>query len=63
MLKIGYGFTMRKNSIIAVRDNAQLRIGCKVFINRNTIIMARRNITIGNGVTIGPNVILWLAGI
>lgn len=34
MLKIGYGFTMRKNSIIAVRDNAQLRIGCKVFIKR-----------------------------
>lgn len=59
MLKIGYGFTMRKNSIIAVRDNAQLRIGCKVFINRNTIIMARRNITIGNGVTIGPNVCIY----
>lgn len=55
MLKIGYGFTMRKNSIIAVRDNAQLRIGCKVFI----IIMARRNITIGNGVTIGPNVCIY----
>ena len=59
MLKIGYGFTMRKNSIIAVRDNAQLRIGCKVFINRNVIIMARRNITIGNGVTIGPNVCIY----
>ena len=59
MLKIGYGFTMRKNSIIAVRDNAQLHIGRKVFINRNTIIMARRSITIGNEVTIGPNVCIY----
>lgn len=58
MLKIGYGFTMRKNSIIAVRDNAQLRIGYKVFINRNTIIMARQNITIGEHCVIASGVIV-----
>lgn len=58
-LRIESGFTMSKNSIIAVRDNAQLLIGCRVFVNRNTIIVARQSITIGMGVTIGPNVCIY----
>lgn len=58
-LVIGTGFSMRKNSVVAVRDNATLSIGNGVFINRNTIITAVKNIIIGNRVTIGPNVCIY----
>lgn len=59
IVKIGSSFSMRKNSVIAARDNATLSIGQSVFINRNTIIMAMKHITIGNRVTIGPNVCIY----
>lgn len=59
ILQVGAGFSIRKNAIIAVRDNATLIIGSGVFVNRNTIILSRQNITIGNRVTIGPNVCIY----
>lgn len=58
-ISIGSGFSMRKNSLVAVRENASITIGNGVFINRNTIIVARNAITIGNHVTIGPNVCIY----
>ena len=58
-LMIGYGFTMRQNAVLAIRDNAMLSIGSGVFINRNTIIVARKKIIIADGVTIGPNVCIY----
>lgn len=59
ILNIGTAFTMRRNSIIAVRDKAQLHIGDRVFLNRNTIITSRKYIYIGDNVTIGPNVCIY----
>ncbi|MGR5577809.1 acyltransferase [Bacteroides thetaiotaomicron] len=58
-LRIGSGFSMRQNVTLAVRDNSIFSIGSGVFINRNTIIMARKSITIADGVTIGPNVCIY----
>lgn len=58
-LRIGHSLSCRKNVVIAVRKNASLIIGDKVFINRNTIITSRKYIAIGNGVTIGPNVCIY----
>lgn len=58
-LQIGRGLHVRKNAILAVREGAELTIGDGVFINRNTIIMARKSISIGMGVTIGPNVCIY----
>lgn len=59
LLEICRGLHTRKNSILAVRDGAELRIGNGVFINRNTIIIARKSIVIQDGVTIGPNVCIY----
>ena len=59
IVQIGSSFSMRKNSVIAARDNATLFIGQSVFINRNTIFIAMKSITIGNRVTIGPNVCIY----
>lgn len=58
-LQIGRGLHARKNAVLAVREGAELTIGDGVFINRNTIIMARKSISIGKGVTIGPNVCIY----
>lgn len=59
LLQIGRGLHVRKNAILAVRDNAKLQIGKNVFINRNTIVMSRQSIVIESGVTIGPNVCIY----
>lgn len=59
LFKIGRGLRVRKNTIIATRNNARLIIGNNVFINRNTIITARKSIIIGDNVTIGPNVAIY----
>lgn len=59
LLKMGKGLHIRKNSVMAVRDNAELVIGNSVFINRNTIITARKSIVICDNVTIGPNVTIY----
>ena len=53
------GLQMRDGSVLTVRQGAHLIIGKSVFINRNTIIAARKSITIGNCVTIGPNVCIY----
>ena len=59
MLVINKGVRVRKNTSIAVRDKASLRIGNNVFINRNCIITARKGVTIEENVTIGPNVSIY----
>ena len=58
-LNVGSSFSMRKNVLLAVRNNAKLSIGSGVFINKNTIITARQCIIIGDGETIGPNVCIY----
>lgn len=56
---VGKGLHTRAGVVLSVRDNASLKIGNGVFINRNTIISARKSITIEDGVTIGPNVCIY----
>lgn len=58
-LKIGRGVYTRKYSLLSCLDNAILDIGDGVFINRNTIITAKKSIVIGKGVTIGPNTCIY----
>ena len=58
-LTIGRGLHTRKHVLLAVRDKAKLIIGNNVFINRNSIIVARTSIVLSDGVTIGPNVCIF----
>lgn len=46
------------NSLISVKCG-DLFIGDGVYINRNTMIVCRKKITIGEGTTIGPNVCIY----
>ena len=58
-LRIGRGVHTLKNALLSSLDNAILDIGDGVFINRNTIITAKKSIVIGKGVTIGPNTCIY----
>lgn len=40
-------------------NGAHLNFNGRIFVNRNTIIVCRDSITIDNGVTIGPNVVIY----
>lgn len=59
IVSLGKGIHTRPYSSIAVREKAELTIGRNVFVNRNTIIACRKNISIGNNVTIGPNCCIY----
>lgn len=59
LLVIGRGLHTRKGCLLAVRQNAKLKIGNNCFINRNTCIVARKSVVIGDCVTIGPNVCIY----
>ncbi len=50
---------MKHNSLIATNNNGILEIGNACFINCNTIIASLGKITIGNNVSIGPNVCIY----
>lgn len=47
-----------KGSMISAK-NGNLTIGKHVYINRNTMIVCRYKIDIGQGTTIGPNVVIY----
>lgn len=53
-LSVSNGVWISKGSFVGVRDGASLSIGRRVFINRNTMLVAHQNISIGSNVTIGP---------
>ena len=57
-LTIGKKFIMRDNSILGVRNKATIKIGNKVFINRNCYIVSHDCIMIGDNVSIGPNTVI-----
>lgn len=48
----------QKNVLLSAKDGGKLTCG-KMFINRNSMIVCRDSITIGDGTTIGPNVVIY----
>lgn len=47
-----------KNVLISAKDGGELTCG-NLYINRNSMIVCRENISIGDGTTIGPNVVIY----
>lgn len=48
-----------KNVLLSARNRGQLHFCGNAFVNRNSMIVCRKEITIGKGVTIGPNVLIY----
>lgn len=46
------------NVLISVKDGGKLTCG-KIYVNRNSMIVCREQIYIGDGTTIGPNVVIY----
>ena len=57
-LNIGKNFSCRRNVLIRV-TNGNLSIGKRVFINNNSSITCRKNISIGNNCIIGEGVRIY----
>ena len=49
----------RPNVYLACKKNAAISIGDNVFINRNSVIICHKEITIGDDTMIGPNVCIF----
>jgi len=58
-LRIGTLTTIEKNCLLAARGDAKIDIGKKVYINRNSILVAHEAIVLKDGVTIGPNCCIY----
>lgn len=58
-LDIKGSVTVESGSFVGVRKEGELVIGKSVYINRNCNIVARDNITISDGVTIGPGTCIY----
>lgn len=57
--EIGKGLHMKTNAYIAIVDGGVLKIGERVSINRNTVVVCHARITIGDCCTIAPNVAIY----
>lgn len=58
-LTMGKRCIMENGSVIGLRNEGRLIIGNELYLNRNTIIICHKCITIGNGVTIGPGCYIY----
>lgn len=58
-LHVGNGVQTERGVFLASRRGATMQLGSKVYINRNSCIVAKNAITIGNAVDIGPNVCIY----
>ena len=45
--------------LISSRNSGKLKIGNRVYLNRNTMIVCRDSVEIGSGTTVGPNVMIY----
>ena len=45
--------------MISSRNSGKLKIGNRVYLNRNTMIVCRDSVEIGSGTTVGPNVMIY----
>ena len=48
-----------KNVLFSARNKGKLHFLGRAFVNRNSMIVCRSEITIGKGVTIGQNVVIY----
>ena len=48
-----------KNVLLSARNGGKLHFAGRAYVNRNSMIVCRKEITIGKGVTIGPNVVIY----
>ncbi|MDO4748247.1 MAG: acyltransferase [Eubacteriales bacterium] len=58
-LELGKNFSTQRGVLLGVRQDAVLHIGNGVGINRNTCIVAREKIWIGDNVIIAPGVCIY----
>lgn len=58
-MSIGNGIITERGVFLASRAGAELHLGAKVYINRNTCIVAKESIKIGDYTAIGPNVCIF----
>lgn len=58
-LEYGKNFILRSGSKIRVRKNGKLKIGSHVGLGNRSFIVCHKEITIGEGTIIGPNVFIY----
>ena len=58
-IKIGKDFNIKQGVYLAAIDGGFISIGKKVSLNRNCILVSHKNITIGDNVAVGPNVVFY----
>ena len=58
-IKIGKGFSIKQGVYIAAVDGGNINIGKGVSLNRNCILVSHKDISIGDNVAIGPNVVFY----
>lgn len=58
-IQFGFGFASSTNTAFAALDGGKMTIGKRVNVNRNSIFICRKKITIGNHCTFGPNVCIY----
>ena len=59
ILKIGEGFHTFLNVNICASQDGKIVIGDGVFFNHNCTVISKKNISIGNGCSFGPNVCVY----
>ena len=58
-LRIGSGFKMRDGAKLRVRKGAKCQLGRNVSMNASNVITCRERITLGDDVTLSPNVQIY----
>lgn len=54
-------FRLEENGSVFIKDNLNMEANSLIyaFVNRNCLIVSRKQIYVGNGMTIGPNVCIY----
>ena len=58
-LEYGHAFILRSGSKIRVRSSGRIIFGDKVGVGNRCMIISHKEITIGDGTIIGPNVLIY----
>ena len=58
-IKFGMGFISSTNTAFSALDGGEMIIGKRVVVNRNSMFICRKRISIGDHCTFGPNVCIY----